>query len=548
MEQVKLFLAGIKRYHFWILCVLVVMVGVGTWWMSVSGLMKDITKNSADIKSKEKEVKNVSSIQNHPNNQYLEEMDKIIAKYKLGIAVGWRTRYQQQEKLLVWPKSLTEEFIDQVNPLRPIEKIPYPTPPDQELDLKYIEIYRNFITPELPKLAETIGSTWKAEVSSKEGGAGASGYAAKAPVGGAGLSRDAEEVEAEPIVYWNPQNQQDLLDTHFPFVSRGGKPTTLEILYAQEDLWVLQAIMNIIQKTNRDATANYEAAVKEISSIQIGRTVRGRMGKISPISLAQGANAVGGMGPGGAPGASPGMPAPGAGGAGPGAPTPGMPAGPGMGSPGMPGTTDAKALDPALGRYVDVNYLPLDPTTLRDAPKSDNKDLAIYSVAKRIPIRMRLFIDQRSLNDLLAECGNSSLPVEVRQVRINCPEGLASDDGSAAAGGAIGGGMMGAGAPKTGGYGGGGAGGAGGGASARRSGRKKGGAGGGYGEASGLGAGKESTADPNEIEVEIYGIVYIYNPVNEQQLKVELQQDSAPVGTPAEPTAATTDKRNEPAG
>ena len=115
-----------------------------------------------------------------------------------------------------------------------------------------------------------------------------------------------------------------------------------------------------------------------------------------------------------------------------------------------------------------------------------------------MPVRMRFRLDQRKLHVLLTECGNARLPLEVRQVRVN-PDAAAS--GTASVGtstavspfGGIGGGGEGGGmptAPKA--------------------------------------IVADATYDPTLIDVELYGIVYIYNPVNKSQL-----------GTAAPPGAAT---------
>jgi hypothetical protein len=170
---------------------------------------------------------------------------------------------------------------------------------------------------------------------------------------------------------------------------------------------------------------------------------------------------------------------------------------------------------------------------------------------------MRFFMDQRHLNDLLAECGNSSLPIEVRQVRINCPEGLASDNLTTGADG--GGTSYGASYTSPGStYGGGTSygGGEGGASSSRRSSRRSASGGGSYGgggagipgSSYGSAGGEELAVDPNEIEVEVYGIVHIFNPVNEKQLNIELRQldepapatEAAPQATPAVPAETPT--------
>src|SRR6185295_16827541 len=149
------------------------------------------------------------------------------------------------------------------------------------------------------------------------------------------------------------------------------------------------------------------------------------------------------------------------------------------------------SLDPAMNRYVDDKYAPLPPERLRGALKSTTPEDALLAVAKRMPVRIRVVMDQRKLNVLLAECGNSKLPVEIHQVRINRPAAApaaAGGMGGGYAGGGDGGGMPGGfgGGGMGGGFGGGGFGGGGFGGSADGGG---GFGGGGFGGMPGMSAG-----------------------------------------------------------
>jgi len=553
MDQIKTFLSQAMKYRFWILCTVVVIVGLTGWYMATGNLDETAKKSAEAIKSADQKVKQVTDYQLHPNDEYTAGMNKIINVHSISIGRGWQFRYAQQKDLLLWPKHLGPEFHAAVNPLRPIEEhVSFDSSkggylPDQEIDPDLLEIYRNFILDELPNLSAIIGAKWYVKEASGAGAAGGvdgvpglgaptgrSTYGGASDAPGSGL----EEEEDTSIVFWAKSNQQEILDLHFPFTAQAAVPHTLDVLYAQEDLWVLEAILNVIKRTNGDADANYNAAIKEIVSIQMGRTVRGRMGKVSPVVEAQ-VSASGAMG--GSTSYGVGIPD------GPAASTP-MPtatdtsgAQPSMpGSSTMPGAaTSAAVLDPAFGRYVDIDYNPLPPTDLRAARESTDPKLAIYSVAKRMPVRMRFFMDQRKLSDLLAECGNSSLPIEVRQVRINCPAGLASDnqalggtsDGSTSYSSTMPGAP--AAMPSSSTYSTDGASTPG---SSRRSQRSSMGSESTYGPSSGgaLGGGMDAE-DPNEIEVEVYGIVHIYNPVNEKQLNIELRQldeGAAPTATP----------------
>ena len=73
-------------------------------------------------------------------------------------------------------------------------------------------------------------------------------------------------------------------------------------------------------------------------------------------------------------------------------------------------------------------------------------DQAYLAVAKRIPLRMRVSIDQRHINKLLVECANSELTVEIRQLMIN-PNFVPAKSRTGGGGGAFG--EVGFGGPKN---------------------------------------------------------------------------------------------------
>jgi hypothetical protein len=555
-------------------------------------------------------------------------MAQLLRAYSLEVQRGWQQQYDQQATVLVWPASFDDQFREKVEKLRPIEIVPPPpTPITMDLPIRERQLYRDFINLELPTLAKTIGTEWRASAAAVGGGsygagdeygpssglggglgAGAytgdptasSGYPGSSASGYPGSGYSGSGVPGAPgaaavvdksIVIWSPANQQELLSKHFGFISSEEPPSTLEVLYAQEDLWVLQNIMDMIKAANRDAdgkdaVARHEATVKMIDFVRIGRSAMGLAGRISPVGAA--ATGMGGygsasmgpgmgasMGPGMSAGASPDMAASGAS-----VPSTGAMSGPAAGgSAGMMGPMGAQvSTDPAFGRYVNEKYEPLDPKRLREAWTSTNPADALLAVAKRMPVRMRFAIDQRRLNKLLAECGNSRLPVEVRQVRLNreaAPAGGmggygsggygeysgGSDVGGSGAGDGMGGGLGGPGGLS--GLGMGGLGGLG--ASGGMSG--PGGYGGsGYGSDSASyadsygssgampgmggmgrpgtprpvgGASHTSDVDPNLVVVELYGIVYIYNPVNKSQLGLEEATTTVSTPPPAEPAPVT---------
>ena len=140
--------------------------------------------------------------------------------------------------------------------------------------------------------------------------------------------------------------------------------------------------------------------------------------------------------------------------------------------------TDAAAADAELfnHRYVDANGAAI-------ADPGDGSLTAFGTEFKRLPVRMRLWMDQRWLPQLVAECANASLQVEVQEVRIN-----PADDGGGGGGYGRGGGGFG-----------------------------RGNEGGGYGSgASATSVEMTPEPEPNMKTIVLQGTVYIFNPPTEQ--------------------------------
>lgn len=593
MDQVKQYLEIAFKYRFWIICGVITILPVVGWALTTSSLKRDFTTRKGAIEGSYSTGNGVVNTENHPNPEFEKGMDQNIAKVEGEVFGAWSHQYDQQKELLVWPE-FGEDFLAAVDKYRPIEKLPFPTPKTQEIETDLRELYRDFIKGELPKLAKIVDARWMATAAAAGGGSGSGmeggemdGYPGMGSggmggfpgmggggYGGATTSRD--EAGPEPIVIWNPSDQSSLQSTRFDWSRRkGSTPTTLDILYAQEDFWILNALLEIIAATNDGATAPYNAVIKEISYINFGRNVGRSTGQITRVSAGGGGEGYSGMSGGmdGYPGMGGGGMEEGYmgmagmdGGADAGAAMGsggGAPAAAAMGMPGSGGGGDATtSKDPCHYRYVDNDYQPIAADRLRTALGPENRDPedAFLVVAKRIPIRMGVVMDQRKVHRLISECGNADLMVEVRQVRIN------RQSSGSASGGGFGGGMdegysdgmggPGGGMGAPGGMGmdmgmGGGFGGFGGGMGG---GYDEGGGGSGY-PGGGMGGGGTTTSSksPYDLPVEIYGMVYLYNPVDMDKLGIEQAtaedvptavppvQDAAPAGEPGANDAAAAD-------
>jgi hypothetical protein len=196
--------------------------------------------------------------------------------------------------------------------------------------------------------------------------------------------------------------------------------------------------------------------------------------------------------------------------------------------------------DPADGRYIsfatDKEFDSVKGVDLREAIKNISAVNAVDAVAKRLPIRMRLKIDPNHLSTLIAACGNADLMLEVYQTRLNTEAAPSSGSGGGSGYGAFSSGgkggpgmgdMESAGGPDggsgMGGYGG-----------------MMGGSGGdGYG-GGGLAGSMAAIKPMTEITVEIFGLIYLYNPVNIGNLGSDKVTDAPLDQPPAVPAGTQT--------
>ncbi len=199
------------------------------------------------------------------------------------------------------------------------------------------------------------------------------------------------------VVDWAKEDL-DRLMRRFNWLSR---PSTEEVRLAQEDLWVYEALLRIIAKTNGPAVKyQRDAPIKQIGALQIGADA------VMAWQTAPGGAIIGGPGAAGGPGGRPEYDGYVGSSAGPG---PRPPAGSYGEGPGGPGQYPASPTD---NRYVDGEGNPLG--AAQEHP---------FAEFKLMPIRMLLLMNQTKLQKLLVECANSSMPVEVRSLAMGVPQG-----------------------------------------------------------------------------------------------------------------------------
>ena len=573
MDQLKTFLAAMKKYHFWILTGLTAILSIVGYVLARGKLASEYTTRESALNGVFSEIQRISgTTSTHPNEFSHKQMDQIISVVTDDVRSAWELQYDRQKDIFQWPvDALPPEEAERTKVLslletyRPIElQLAFPLK-DDPLDYVSRTIYRDYIKGVFPRLASIIGAEWKAEMREGSAGSAMSGYAGGMPGSSGGGDSDDMAMGGEPgkgsegglggglagglgggyggmmggssaavnsgakstaVVEWDTASQQELMDGIVSWYDPKSPPDTLQICYTQEDLWILEGILKIIAATNAGARENFQAAIKQIDFIRFGRTAMGQAGEIKGAGAGAGAasgmpgmGGMGGMGMGGMGGAA-------AGGAGGGMGSSANPYGQG-GAPNMGGGISAApkvTRDPADNRYVDEKFTAITGNSLRTKMKSKAPGDAYYAVAKRIPVRMRFKkMDQRKLNKFLVECGNAQMILEVRQVRINCdPAPLGGGSGGAAGGF---GGMTDSARPTLG-------------SAAGSAGLDSDSGSAGYGGMLGGGGGTLAEAGSAfDIPVEIYGVIYLYNPVNIEMLGLKQVQADTKLSTTVEPSS-----------
>jgi len=520
MDQVKAQLAVAAKYWFWIATALVTLLSVAIWWVSSGKLLTEFEAARSKINGEAQKITQVrGSLETHPNDISHQQMEKLLESRTDSVMEAWTSVYNRQREILLWPvEELKDDFVREFADLVPIElKVPFPTPEAEEKETTLRNRYRFYIGNVLPNIAEIAKTKWTANFDKPAtgmGGMGSGNFGGGPESYGATLSPGGPETmyggsgvagaprDEGPLVTWDTSSQEKLLSDLFPW--RGGQPTTLDVLYSQENLWILRQLMQIVATVNGDAGQRFQAKIRGINRISIGRSVPTVAGTISKPARAGGAGAQGldmfGGSDGGMMEGMPAMDMMGGSGA-------------GMMGEGAMGGAPAAAVDPGDNRYVDTQGVPVTASQLRSALSSNSPTDAFMAVAKRVPVMMTFKMDQRSVPELLAVCGSVPLMVEVKHVRILPASGVGAMTGSGGAadsmgssalgptmGGAPGGDMYGSGSEGS------------------------------FGAAApGAGA---SERFPLDMLVEVYGIIYIYNPPQIESLGIDqVNEDTVVEGT-----------------
>jgi hypothetical protein len=386
MDQVKKALAWLKAQHFWVLTVLVALIGVGSWFKSAGALNEQYSANETKIKQAFSTSQSMSGADFLPNEAINEKQRQEVQRRAKAVAEMWQQLYNRQRtEVLKWPaEALTQRFVDTVENLKFGSDIPQ--------DMR--SIYQNYIANYFPKLPAII----KAPIVLGE----AAGRGGRQPYGGGREGRQEEQVELTVPDYICEWLDQDTVRKSLDFPTT---PSSLQIWVTQENLWAYVTLLHVIAATNEHVQADRpdNAAVQIVETLDVGIPAA-QVSRTNRIELPDAIRT---------PGGDAGSRA---------AAAPDLRAGAGRGQA-VELTPEEEQQLLLTGRYVDEKGDPL--------PATGGTDTEY----KRLPVRLVLQMDVRQLNFLIAQCANQPLQIEVKEVRIN-PNESAAGGGRSRTGGA----------------------------------------------------------------------------------------------------------------
>jgi hypothetical protein len=394
-DNLRPVIAFVGKHQFWLMLGLLPCVLVPTLFVAQASLDSQIKAQQSRIKAAVAQIKGVEQKPHHPNGQWKAVVDAETERVRRETFEEWRKLWDSQETLRVWPRELGDPFIAQVTNLRPGASL------DVTARTRYQTDVRELVK-QLPGRMEAD------ERMTERGGAAAEGGAKPA------LRRDFRLV-------WRPENQRQIYQSFdWPQLPDDGKAATAQILLAQEELWVYGLFCDAIKQANAGKKTRFEAAILEIAELSVGYLAAEETPGGQGQRLGQGGGG-GFSGPGfGQPASRPKPAHPRFSNAG------GRPSGPsGAFIPGGPppdGPSPAADASFRDGIYVDFNGMWL------TAAELDSDPLRMVHL---MPFTLRMVMDSRAIEPLLASLASQPIPIDVRQLRIN-PAGSVS---GAAAGG-----------------------------------------------------------------------------------------------------------------
>ena len=445
MDSLAPVIRWLKRNKFWLGSALLTILMLVGWYLASTEMQaakkKQISTYSSTF-SKIKSIRSVSAVtvddgaeENivaHPNSETENKMQEQLEATVEAVVEAWKLKRDRQEPLMQFSKELLGEDTYQFLANSKAPELLSNGEHYGTQNEKYLKTFRQQIPKKVSQLARHIRANWqfdadriqeelekKAKMEAQRGAFG--NMSGMSDRGGGRMGSEIDVERNKFAIIWDEPNQVlwNTLLTEFQNwddnVKASVDPTLLQVHMLQQDVWLLEAMFNVIRELNGNATTNDLAVIKEIRHIAFGREALASLGSImEPDKRLGGAKLIGSDSMGDDDGGSS---------------YDDMDFDSGMDDFGADGEGGGGFLidgdeSPFHGRYVNVDLEPVNAEEIRNVVGGDElpeNNLELI-VSKRVPFRLAMKMDERRINSFLALCANSPFEFEVLQLRINRAE------------------------------------------------------------------------------------------------------------------------------
>jgi hypothetical protein len=406
-DSVRQQLAPVLKHHFWILAAVVPLLLIPAVFFAAADRQAVIDRDQMTIDGQISALEAVRNTADHPNAAWAEAFDRQTAAVREELLGEWKAFWESQRPLRVWPEVLGPDFMASIAAVESGDR--------DELMFRDQQRYQNTVGEIVRQLPGRMGCK---ELMVSDGGPGPG--ARRRPRGG--LGDNAEATELREVLVWRAEDQKRLLES-FRWNS---PPSTTGVRLAQEELWVYGLLCDAIRRVNEGATGLFDSRITTVDELAVGYpAAEDRPGGQGAGRVMLRAQPEPPPNPyefqDGLPMSEPGLESPER----ELEPRPLHPRFSGGADDSLrPGGIESRsgrgrraevvlAPDDMLRQwiYVDFNGRPLSAPELATA--------ADARLVHLMPFVLRVVMDQRKIDRLLAELAAGPVPIDVRQVRVN---------------------------------------------------------------------------------------------------------------------------------
>ena len=381
LESTAALKAFVTENAFWIVCLCLSSFCVTVWVIASYEIDTKNSRQTAEIENSFQTGENIIDISVaphpssvHPNLATESDMLRTIERTKTSVLRAWAQRRASQEQALQPSQevvSKNESFVEYFSKYSPPETIPA----DSKIPQSLLKMYQQNIPEIMPRLCQIIGTNWNfSEIDNDE--------------------TNGDSLKPE-VCIWAEKNQKLWHAKLTDFRNRDDNdnvnfPSPSQVVMLEQDLRLLESMFRVVRLTNsmngKTINANDFANIKQIDYVVFGREAYAKLGKIHEIATQ--------------PKSDPRR---------------------------RFGRTTENEIDfenkPAFhARYIDHNGEYLTSSFVKNlfgdgqGLTETNLDLLI---AKKVPVRIAMLVDERHIGAFIAACENSVLPFHITQTRVN---------------------------------------------------------------------------------------------------------------------------------